>query len=183
MSLPDRETQIRQSHALLIRQVVQACHNRDALPRLESMLELATRQGWTNLVTAIRAILAGQRDERVLQGLDAEDMVIVRSILEGLQNPASLPDPVQPANPAMAAPGLARMIHAAGRGDAEALQAVAFMAEQMTATQGDLRRLGGRLKRLVDGERDLDTLANGMSHNGRQLLLDLLEELGRLESH
>ncbi len=183
MSLPDREQQIRQSHALLIRQVVKACANRDALPTLEGMLEIAGQQGWTNLVTAIRAILAGQRDERVLAGLDAEDMVIVRSILEGLQNPASLPDPAETAQPEMAAPGLARMIHAAATGDAEALQAVAFMAEQMTATHGDLRRLGGQLKRLVDGERAPEVLCAGMSQSGRQLVHNLLEELARLEAH
>jgi len=138
---------------------VEACQNRDHLPVLEQMLEMANQQGWTNLVTAIRAILGGQRDNRVLEGLDAEDMVIVRSILEGLQNPATLPDPSQGASPAMAAPGLAQMIHAAAR---------------------DLRRLGGRLKALVDGERNIDVLCKGMSENGRQLMLDLLSELGRL---
>ena len=180
MNLPDREQQIRQSHALLIRKTVEACQNRDNLPVLEQMLEMANQQGWTNLVTAIRAILGGQRDARVLQGLDAEDMVIVRSILEGLQNPATLPDPNQGANPAMAAPGLAQMVHAAARGDVQALQAVAFMAEQMTATHGDLRRLGGRLKALVDGERDPDTLCRDMSESGRQLMRDLLDELARL---
>ena len=179
MTLPDREQQIRQSHALLIRQVVAACQNRDQLPVLEQMLDTASRQGWTNLVTAIRAILGGQRDQRVLAGLDAEDTVIVQSILAGLQNPATLPDPGQGASPAMAAPGLARMIHAAARGDVEALQAVAFMAEQMTATHGDLRLLGGRLKPLVDGERNPDVLCAGMSESGRQLMLDLLGELAR----
>ncbi len=180
MNLPDREQQIRQSHALLIRQVVVACQNRDELPALEQMLEMASRQGWTNLVTAIRAILGGDRSERVLGGLDAEDMVIVRSILEGLQDPSTLPDPAEGARGDMAAPGLAQMIHAAARGDAGALQAVAFMAEQMTATHGDMRRLGGRLKRLVDGERDPKVLCAGMGESGRQLMLNLLEELARL---
>ena len=36
----------------------------------------------------------------------------------GLQNPASLPDVEQQADPTMAAPGLATMINAASRGDA-----------------------------------------------------------------
>ena len=69
--------------------------------------------------------------------------MIVKSILLGLQNPASLPDVQQQADPTMAAPGLASMINAACRGDTGALEAASIMAEQMTNTQGDMRQLGG----------------------------------------
>jgi hypothetical protein len=181
--LPDREQQIRQSHAVLIHQVVRVCHNPAEKPQLDQMLKLAQQQGWDDLVRTINAIVDGRRDEALLNGLDEEDTVIIRSILQGLQNPASLPEPSRGGDPTMAAPGLAQMIHAASRGDAQALQAAAFMAEQMINTQGDMRLLGGQIKRLLDGERDADVLCKGMGPSGEQLMLNLLEELNKLAEH
>jgi hypothetical protein len=180
MAIPEREQQIRLAHATLIHQVVRTCHNRDQRAELESVLEVAAQQGWTELVQVIRRIVGGQRDEALLQGLDEEDTVIIRAILDGLQNPATLPDPNQQGDPTMAAPGLAQMIHAAGSGDAQALQAVSMMAQQMMAAPGDMARLGGNMKRLVDGERDADKLCQGMGASGEQLMLSLIEELNRL---
>jgi len=180
VSLPEREQQIRMSHAPLIHQVVQACHHQDERPALESILEVALQQGWQDLVKVIRRIVAGSRDEALLNGLDEEDTVIVRSILQGLQDPASLPDPAQQGDATQAAPGLAQMIHAAGRGDAQALRAVSQMAEQMLQAPGDMARLGGNMKRLVDGERDPDVLCQGMGPSGEQLMLNLIEELNKL---
>ena len=179
-NLPEREQQIRQSHAILIHQVVKACHNPAEKPPLQQMLEMAQQQGWADLVRTIRLIVDGRRDEALLNGLDEEDTVIIRSILQGIQNPASLPDPSQGADPTMAAPGLAHMIHAASRGDVQALQAAAYMAEQMNNTQGDMRLLGGQIKRLLDGERNPDVLCKGMGPSGQQLMLSLLEELNKL---
>jgi streptomycin 6-kinase len=144
------------------------------------MLQMAQQQGWDDLVRTVNAILQGRRDEALLNGLDEEDTVIIRSILLGIQNPASLPDPNQGADPAMAAPGLAHKIHAASRGDAQALQAAAYMAEQMINTQGDMRLLGGQIKRLLDGERNPDVLCKGMGPSGQQLVLNILEELNML---
>jgi hypothetical protein len=57
------------------------------------------------------------------------------------------------------------------------------MAEQMTRAGGDLARLGGITKRLVDGERDPDRLCKGMGAQGESLVLSLLGELGKLERH
>ena len=179
-NIPPREHQIRQSHAVLIHQVVKACHNPAEKPALQQMLQMAQQQGWDELVRTIRLIVDGRRDEALLNGLDEEDTVIVRSILQGLQNPASLPDPNQGADPTMAAPGLAHMIHAASRGDTQALQAAAFMAEQMINTQGDMRLLGGQIKRLLDGERNPDVLCKGMGPSGQQLVLGIVEELNKL---
>lgn len=174
------------AHASLIHQVVLACQQASpqAEPRvtLESALEVAVQQGWLDLVRVIRAIVNGSRDAALLQGLDEEDRVIVTAILEGLQNPASLPDLNQQGDPTQAAPGLAQMIHAAGRGDAQALQAVSTMAEQMLSAPGDMARLGGNLKRLIDGERDAARLCKGMGPSGEQLMLNLIEELNRLGS-
>ena len=184
MTIPERDQQIRMAHASLIHQVVLACQHTDknAEPRvtLASALEVALQQGWTDLVRVIRAIVDGNRDAALLNGLDEEDTVIVRSILEGLQNPATLPDINQQGDPTQAAPGLAQMIHAASRGDVQALQAVSAMAEQMMQAPGDMARLGGNMKRLIDGERDADLLCMGMSASGEQLMLNLIEELNKL---
>ncbi|MFK5913430.1 MAG: hypothetical protein QM484_03575 [Woeseiaceae bacterium] len=179
-SIPDQEEQIRLSHAVLIHQVVHACQNETAKQQLKPMLDMATQQSWHELVTAINSIVAGERGDNLLLPLDDEDKIIVKSILLGLQNPASLPNVQQQADPTMAAPGLASMINAACRGDIGALQAASLMAEQMTQTQGDMRQLGGIMKRLIDGERDPKVLTKKMTANGKQLVMQLLDELNKL---
>lgn len=179
-NIPSQEEQIRQSHAVLIHQVVHACQNDTAKQQLKPMLDMATQQNWHELVAAVNKIVAGQRGEELLNTLDDEDKVIIKSILQGLQNPASLPEVKQQADPTMAAPGLASMINAACRGDVAALQAASVMADQMTATQGDMRQLGGIMKRLIDGERNPDILTKKMSANGKQLVMQLLDELNKL---
>jgi hypothetical protein len=181
--LPPRAQQIIQAHAGLIVGVVQAIQNRDLLPQIEEALRVTAQNGWTDLVAAIRRVIAGARDRSVFDGLDEEDTVIVEAILRGLQNPASLPDPDAQADPTMAAPGLAHMIHAAATGNVEALQLVANMAEQMTRVGGDMGRVGGIVRRLVDGERDPDVLCKGMTAQGESLVLSIIEELGKLELH
>ncbi len=178
--IPERDQQIRQAHANFIHQVVRACQNEEAALELKSMLEVALQQGWDDLVKTIRLIVKGSRDASMLKNLDEEDRVIVQSILDGLQNPTTLPDIKQQGDGAMAAPGLAQIIHAAGTGDAQALQAVSMMAEQMTAAPGDMARMGGNIKRLVDGERDADILCKGMGPSGEQLMLNLIDELNKL---
>lgn len=178
--IPERNQQIRQAHATLIHQVVRACQNQEAAIELKSVLEVALQQGWDDLVKTIQLIVKGNRDESMLNNLDEEDTVIVKSILDGLQNPETLPDIEQQGDATMAAPGLAQIIHAAGTGDVQALQAVSMMAEQMTAAPGDMARLGGNIKRLVDGERDADILCKGMGASGEQLMLNLIDELNKL---
>lgn len=181
--MPGQEEQIRQVHAQFICQVVATCQNPQERPALEALLSEAEGQGWAELVKVIRRIIAGERDKGVLQGLDMEDTVIATAILQGLQDPKTLPDPHQQADPTAAAPGLAQIIHAAGRGDVQALQAISLMAEQMTQAPGDMAKLGKQMKRLVDGERDPNVLCQGMSHMGEQLVLSLLEELNKMGLH
>jgi len=179
-NFPPQDQQIRQTHAELINLVVNACHLAESKAQLEPALNQAKAAGWDMLVDRIRKIIGGQRDEALLNGLDHEDTVIIRSILEGLQNPASLPDPNQAADPTLAAPGLAHMIHAAATGDAQALQHLSFMAEQMVNAPGDLRQLGAIMRPLINGERDPDVLCKGMSSTGEHLVLGILEELNKL---
>jgi len=181
--LPTGREQIIRTHARLITAVVQAVGH-DALPQeLEHALQVSAQNGWTALVRAIRRILAGERVMTRLGPMDEEDATICEAILRGVQDPATLPDPNQQPDPSLAAPGLAQLIHEAGTGHTQALQALASLAEQMTRVDGDMGRLGGLMKRLVDGERDPERLGRGLTAQGRSLLLAILESLGRLESH
>ena len=60
---------------------------------LEQDLPNLEQRGWTNLVSAIRRILTGERDANILcESLDIEDSMIVETILEGIEDPSSLND-------------------------------------------------------------------------------------------
>lgn len=181
--LPSQKEQIVQAHAALIVAVVQTVHNPGLRPELDEILKVSAQNGWNDLVAAIQEVLKGRRDEALLQPLDDEDRSIVEAILRGLQNPETLPDPALGSNPALAAPGLAHMIHAAGTGHVEALEALGTMAQQMNAAGGEMARIGAIVGRLSSGERDPETLTQGMGAQGESLVLSLLEELGKLESH
>ena len=145
-------------------------------------LKQAEQNGWLQLVAAIRKILAGSRDDSVLDGLDDEDSVIVRSILRGLQDPGTLPDLGKGVDGAMAAPGIAAMVHGARAGNLETLHLLGAMAQQMLRAGGDMARLAGILRPLVQGERDADRLTAGLGAEGEKLVLLILEELDRLEA-
>jgi len=179
--MPDRHEQIRLVHAQFIRQVVETCQNRDRRRELETALQGAEQQGWIALVGAVRRIARGERGTAVFAGLDEEDQVIAEAILRGLQDPATLPDPAKAQDASLAAPGLAHMIHAAARGNAQALILVGNMADQMSKVGGDMGRLAGIIRPLIDGERDPGRLCRGMDARGEQLVQGILVELARLE--
>ena len=181
--LSNSKQQIVQFHASLIYNVVMACNNRALLPQLEPMLEMSAKNGWSTMVTAIRQVINGKRDISVLAGLDDEDSTIVEAILSGIQDPATLSDPNAKPDASLAAPGLASMINAAGRGNPEALHMLASMAEQMVRAGGDMAKLGGMMGKLVGGERDADKLAKGMNAQGQELVYSILTELGKLAIH
>ena len=181
--ISDQKQQIVQFHAALIHNVVMACLQRELLPQLEPILETSARNGWATLVSAIRKVINGKRDVSVLAGLDEEDSAILEAILCGIQDPSSLPDPEAKPDPSLAAPGLASMIDAAARGNPQALHMLASMAEQMVRAGGDMAKLGGMMKKLVDGERDADKLAKGMNVQGQELVYSILTELGKLAVH
>lgn len=181
--MKDKIDQIRQVHAQLIHGVVRVVQNPVERPELERALARAEHNGWTDAVRAVRLILDGRRDTGVLAALDEEDHAIVSGILEGLQNPASLPEVDAKADGSFAAPGLASMITMASRGNAQALQALGMMGEQMTAFGGEMAQISGRFRRLVDGERDENKLTDGMSAKSRSLMLSILDELAKLDRH
>ena len=175
-----REQQIIQVHAAFILLIVQGCADSALTPQTDYALQKAEENGWRNLVRIARLILDGRRDERLTHGLDEEDGAIVKAILHGIQNPETLPDPQAQADPNQAAPGIANMVRAAAENDLQALQAVAAMAEQMSQAGGDMARLAARIQPLIQGERDLDRLCEGMSDSGQQLMQAVLRELDTL---
>lgn len=182
-NLPEKSQQILQIHAALIHRVVMASLQRHLIPSLEPLIKVSEQNGWVALMGAVRQILKGKRDPSLMNGLDEEDKIIVEAILNGIRNPATLPDPQAKADSGAAAPGLAAMIQASASGDAQALQLLANMAEQMSGAGGDMARLAAIMRRLVNGERDGDALMRGMGPLGRRLLLDILGELGKAGVH
>jgi hypothetical protein len=183
MALPERTQQVIQTYAQFIHAIATACFKPELMVQTQQMLTQAEQQGWVAMVMAVRQVLAGKRDSSVYTGLDDDDRIIIEAILRGIQDPTTLPDPNQQPDPSAAAPGLGGMIHAAATGDVPALSALADMAEQMVKVAGDMGRLGGSLRRLVNGERDVDLLTRGMSASGRDLVTKLVDELARYNVH
>jgi hypothetical protein len=183
MSRPDLNEQILQTHTGLIHRVVMHCNNPGSVPDLEQVLQQAEENDWKQLVAAIRSIMSGTRDESVLNGLDDEDRVIVESILRGLQDPQTLPDLQADFDSTMAAPGIAGLVHASRNGNVQALQIVGSMAKQMLEAGGDMGILAGRIRPLVEGERDPDKLSDKMGEKGQRLMLEIIEELLKLEAN
>ncbi len=182
-ALPAPAEQLLRLHAPFIHAVVGAVHDRARVPQLLEMLREAESRGWAVMVSCVRDILDGKRDRSLQLGLDEEDRVIIEAILAGIADPATLP-PIEPAgDKEAAAPGLAGMIALAGHGNAQALAALANMAEQMLKAGGDMARLSGIMRRLVNGERDAAVLTRGMGELGRKLVRDILAQLERSTLH
>jgi tetratricopeptide (TPR) repeat protein len=71
--------------APFVDQVVAAINEPSGRGGLEAVLVEGEEAGWTSVVAAIRAILAGERDEDLLcQGLDPDEEQIVCAVLKGL---------------------------------------------------------------------------------------------------
>jgi len=183
MSLPDKNEQILQTHTGLIHRVVMHCNNPGSVPDMEQVLQQAEANDWKQLVSVIRSIMSGTRDESILSGLDDEDRVIVESILRGLQDPNTLPDLQTDIDSTMAAPGIAGLVHASRNGNVQALQIIGSMAKQMLEAGGDMGILAGRIRPLVEGERDTDKLTEKMGAKGQKLMLEIVEELLKLEAN
>ena len=178
--LPPAVDQVLRVHAAFIHTVVNTLRDRSQLPELMKQLDAAEQAGWARLVGALRHVINGRRDPSIKLGLDEEDGILLDAILRGFDNPATRPALDAPPDGSRAAPGLAALIDASARGDAQAMLVLANMAEQMKKAGGDMALLGGRMRRLVNGERDTDQLVAGMGPLGRELLISLLDELAKL---
>lgn len=181
--VPEKQQQITQFHAPLIVTVVNSLKDNSMKPALDHILKASEENGWGNLVKGIKKILQGDRDSSILKGMDDEDAIILDAILRGIQDPTTLPNPEQEADPSLAAPMIAQLIHDAAKGDANALAMLGNMAEQMSNTKGDLARFSTLIKPLVDGERDTDKLCDKIGPQGESLVVSILSELGKLEAH
>jgi len=181
--IPDRDEQIVQTHAAFICQAVELIQQPAAARQLEVLLQSAIDNGWDALAATVRRFASGQRALGPVDALDEDDRVIAEAILRGLQDPRTLPDPEHKADPTLAAPGLAHMIHAAARGDVQALALISQMAEQMSRVGGDMGRVAAVIRPLINGERDPDRLCAALDKRGQQLVLSILDELGRLDLH
>lgn len=181
--IPEKQQQVLQIHGKLVVAVVHAINDSALLPQLEQVLKISADNGWQQLVKAIRKIIKGDRDSSILKDLDEEDSIIVEAILKGIQDPSTLPTAEPEPDPVMAAPMLAQLIQAAATGDVNALSMLGAMAEQMSATQGDLARFSTLIKPLVDGERNVDKLCDKMGPQGESLVVSILNQLAKLENH
>lgn len=179
----NRQAQIQQIHAPFIHAMVKACQNDEEKKAFSLQINTLKQQGWPDLAKVCEQILAGERGDQLLSGLDEEDTAIVSGILAGIQNPTTLPKLDAQADGSAAAPGLASIIHAAASGDTGALHALSVMAEQMSQTGGAMAEIASVLRRLVNGERDLDQLSEKMGANSESLLVAIVNELGKLDAH
>lgn len=182
-SPPSKYQQVVKVHAPLICEVVKASQNADGAKAIEPALNAASQNGWASLVIAIRKILKGERSQTLFASLDEEDTAIIEAILNGIQNPSTLPDPNEAQDPSLAAPGLAAMITAAGSGDVSALQAAATMAEQMSMMGHEMAEVASVIRRLINGERDPNQLCAKMGAESETLIIKILDELGKIQSH
>lgn len=84
-------------HAPLIAATIAAVSDSKRLESLEERLRVSEAHGWATLVTAIRQILANERNADALcERLDAEDSMIVEAILAGIADYGSLADILEP---------------------------------------------------------------------------------------
>lgn len=183
MATPEKAEQILHTHASLVLAVVQTIHNPEFKPHLDMILQQSAQNGWADLVNVINKIVAGNRDQSLINGLDDEDAVIVDSILRGLQDPATLPSSDQTGDASKAAPMIARMINEASRGDHNALAMLGTMAEQMSRAGGDMASLSAVIKEMIDGERSIDKLCTHMGAQGESLITQIISELAKLDLH
>ena len=178
----ERTEQIRQMHAPFIHAMVKACQNEEEKRGFQPQIKTLRDQGWDELANICQKILDGDRSAHLLSGLDEEDQAIIGGILAGIQNPSALPKLNAQAKAGDAAPALASIIKAAS-GDTGALHSLSLMSEQMSQTGGPMAEIASVMRRLVNGERDLDQLADKLSPKSQALLVDIISELGKLEQH
>nr|VFJ42528.1 MAG: Tetratricopeptide repeat-containing protein [Candidatus Kentron sp. DK] len=78
-------------HLPVILGTLQAIGEPDTANAFSTALSRMEEHGWTNLVAAIRRILAGERDQETLCApLDPEDSMIIETILRGIADPETL---------------------------------------------------------------------------------------------
>lgn len=180
--LPSQQQQVIQTHSSLINLVVDSTQRSELKAKVEEVLNISASNGWVTLVKAIRKVLSGQYQLDQFSELDNEDKIIITAIINGIQNPQTLPPQQSAGNAQSAAPGIAHMVHAAANGDSQTLTALSTMAEQMSQAGGSMSLLASILKKMIDGNRDIDELTRGMDSNGQTLVNSIVNELNNIDN-
>jgi hypothetical protein len=182
--IPTREEQIVSVHAPLIISVVRGRTDPLAAGEAAELIGGLYRGGHPALARILgRIVRSAKPDEADETALSDDERVVLNAVLQGIDDPAALPQAVAPFDPAAAAPGLALMIDAAARGDPHALHSLSEMAEAMIQVGGDMGRLSGIMRRLVNGERDAERLTHSMGAQGISLVHAILDQLATLTQH
>ncbi len=174
--------EILQDHSTLIHRVVMHCNEPGSVADLEQALQLAEENDWQKLVATIRNIMSGNRDRSLLQDLDEEEKIIIETILKGIENPGTLPPVNADLNSAMAAPGIASLIQASMLGNAESTNIINSLTTQMLNTGTEYAAIAVSIKKMIEGERNLEILIENISEQGHKLMTDILTELKTLET-
>lgn len=183
LSPEDRE-QILRDYALLIHQAVQAIGSGSLSETLLRGLEMLrhTPRGET-LADAILRRIDSEAGAAEIDVLSARDAVVIDAIERGVADPNTLPDVSASVDPTLAAPGLAAMIAAARRGDAQAETLLNLMQDQMAAFGGDMARVALVLAALRDNEGGDALNVDTLSSQARSLVQSVQSELTKFTLH
>jgi CHAT domain len=143
---------------------------------------LATRgqkADWAALAAVLGRILAGERDQQLLDGLDPIDTAIAGRALDALAgrvqlDPAGWQALAGPALPDKLV-GLAGMVVAAARGDQQAAAELEPVLANL-ATEANWAALAGVLRRVLAGERD-QALTQGLDETDTAVVAAVLDQL------
>lgn len=92
LNFPGTRHELRKHLPVIVGAIMAVQDREDRQPLQEALSDMEQR-GWTNLVDAVRRILNDERDADTLcLDLDAEDSMIVETILAGLADPSTLSD-------------------------------------------------------------------------------------------
>jgi hypothetical protein len=116
----------------------------------------------------------GNRERVLLHELDEEENIIIESILNGLEDPGTLPTVTADLNSALAAPGIASLIHASMQGNPESLNIISDLTKQMKDTDGDNSNIAESIITMIDKEHDLAKLTADRLEQEQILLADIL---------
>ncbi len=183
MSNPDTTEEILQSHAGLIHRIVMHCNAPGSVPDIDQVLKFAEDNISNQLVTIIREIMSGKRKDAIPLELEEETRVIAEAIVKGLENPETLPVLETDINSEHAGIGIAGLIYAACTGNEQALRILMGTAKQMRQAGGDMDIMAQRIRQITEGERTKDKLTDGMEERGQKMVLEIIDELSRLEEN
>jgi tetratricopeptide (TPR) repeat protein len=179
-------------HGALVKGVVAVVGDPSRRPALDEILARMAQHGWMKLVGALRCILDGERDgDALCEPLDREDSVIVGAVLHGIADPRSLED-------ITAAEPMGDDAHAAD--PAERLQKHRPLIGAVAAAveRSDLRpqlepalqqmeangwgNLVAGVRRILDGERNADTLLTGLDEEDTLIVGTILAGINNPEA-